>query len=95
MSPLYREAEGGGVGSEGTFGSLPPGTALVMVRKEQNPERLFQQSLCEPRRLLQPWDGVFGGCADGLALVQSRKQGWLLAKGQAGHPNLGSQQAQL
>lgn len=53
-------------------------------------------TVCEPRRLLQSWDGVFGalgGCADGIAVVQSVKQDWHLAKRQAGHPNLGSSTA--
>lgn len=37
LTSLCRKAEGCGVTSEGIFGSLPPGTALVMMRKEQNP----------------------------------------------------------
>lgn len=101
MTPICREAEGCGVGSEGTFCSLPPSIALVMVQKEQNPKCLLQQTRCEPRRLLQSWDvalGALGGSwatADGVALVQSVKQDWHIAKRQAGYPNLGSPQAQL
>lgn len=78
------------MGSEGTFGSLLPGTALVMGRKEQNPKQLLLRAVCEPRRLLQSWDGVLGVC-----VVQSVEQDWHLAEREAGCPALGSPQVQL
>ena len=47
------------MGSEGSFGSLPPGTALDdgEKRAKRTPNASFQK-LCEPGRLLQSWDVV-------------------------------------